>query len=176
MGLESSSRMPIYEFYCSDCNTLFNFFTATVGTETHPACPRCERPELERRPARFATLRLAADSEGPDDDPFASMDDQQLDRLMGSIMADMEGMEASDDPRHLAGIFRKFGEASGMEPGPRMEEFLARLEAGEDPDQLESELDEGDDDESLEDLFRFKKRLAGAASKRPSVDETLHFL
>ena len=24
--------MPIYEFYCPDCNTLFNFFSRTINT------------------------------------------------------------------------------------------------------------------------------------------------
>ncbi len=164
--------MPIYEFYCSDCHTLFNFFSPQVDTRARPACPRCRKAELERRPARFATLRHSTDS---DDDPFSALDDADLDRLMGSMMSDMEGLGDSEDPRQLAGIFRRFGEAAGMEPGPRMEEFLSRLEAGEDPDELEGELD-ASDDESLEELFRFKQQLAGRSSARPRVDETLYFL
>jgi putative FmdB family regulatory protein len=164
--------MPIYEFYCSRCNTLFNFFSSGIDTDSTPACPRCERPDLERRPARFATLRHQEDEA---DDPFAAMDDSELDRVMGSVMRDMESLGDSDDPRALAKIFRKFGDAAGMEPGPRMEEMLARLEAGADPDSLESEFEDGDD-ESLDEFFRFKKRLAGAAKARPRVDETLYFL
>lgn len=169
--------MPIYEFYCSDCNTLFNFFSARIDTRTAPACPRCGRDELERRPARFATLRHStADerSEAGEDDPFAGMDEAGLDRLMESMMSDMEGLEEQDDPRQLARLFRRFGDAAGLEPGPRMEELLARLEAGEDPDELEGELD--DQDETLEDLFRLKRYLGRAAAPRPRVDETLYFL
>lgn len=164
--------MPIYEFYCSDCNTLFNFFSPRVDTSSRPACPRCRKEEIERRPARFATLRHRTDS---DDDPFSALGDAELDRLMGSMMSDMEGLGDSEDPGQLAGIFRRFGEAAGMEPGPRMEEFLSRLEAGEDPDELEGELDAGDD-ESLDELFRFKRQLAGDRLARARVDETLYFL
>ncbi len=41
--------MPVYEFYCPDCHTIFNFFSRRVNTAARPACPRCERPELERQ-------------------------------------------------------------------------------------------------------------------------------
>ncbi len=164
--------MPIYEFYCSDCNTLLNFFSARIDTSASPACPRCGKTSLERRPARFATLKHGEQEE---DDPFSAMDDADLDKLMGSMMSDMESLGDSEDPRQLAHIFRRFGEAAGMEPGTRMEEFLARLEAGEDPDELEGELDDGEDD-SLDEFFRFKKRIAGAAAKKPRVDDTLYFL
>ena len=37
-------------------------------------------------------------------------------------------------------------------------------------------LDDGGDDDSLEEFFRFKKRLAGDRSARPVVDDTLYFL
>lgn len=166
-------EMPIYEFYCSDCNTLFNFFSSRIDTSSTPACPRCKRPELERRPARFATLKHRGED---DDDPFSSMEDADLDRLMGSMMSDMEEMGDGEDPRQLAQIFRKFGDAAGMEPGPRMEELLARLEAGEDPDALEGELDDDGEDESLDEFFRFKKRVISARTRRPRVDDTLYFL
>ncbi|HEX2163558.1 MAG TPA: zinc ribbon domain-containing protein, partial [Thermoanaerobaculia bacterium] len=52
--------MPIYELYCADCDTLFNFFSSRVDTTTHPTCPRCGRRTLERRPARFAALTRSA--------------------------------------------------------------------------------------------------------------------
>ena len=51
--------MPIYEFYCKDCHTIFNFFSRTVNTEKQPACPKCARPELERKMSVFAISRVA---------------------------------------------------------------------------------------------------------------------
>ena len=33
--------MPIYEFYCPDCNTIFNFFCRRIVTDKKPACPKC---------------------------------------------------------------------------------------------------------------------------------------
>ena len=165
--------MPIYEFYCADCHTLFNFFSATVDTRTRPACPRCQRPRLERRPARFATLKHGGDSEP---DPFSDLDEERLAGVMESMMGDIEGMEENEDPRQLARLFRKFGDASGLEFGPRMEEMMRRLEAGEDPDRLEEEMgDDFEEDESLDEFFRLRRR-GWRRSRQPRVDDTLYFL
>ena len=41
--------MPIYEFYCQQCNTVYNFFSKTVNTEKTPYCPTCKDIKLERR-------------------------------------------------------------------------------------------------------------------------------
>ena len=46
--------MPIYEFYCPDCNTLFNFFSRTVNTTKTPNCPKCNIRPLERQMSAFA--------------------------------------------------------------------------------------------------------------------------
>lgn len=168
--------MPIYEFYCSDCHMLFNFLSSSIDTSTRPSCPRCERPDLERRPARFATLSGAAKGEADADDPFAHLDDAKLDGAMESMMSEMGDLEGDEDPRKLAGALRRLGEATGLELGPRMEEMLGRLEAGEDPDRLEEEMT-GDEegDESVEEFFRIKKR-SWKRRRRPRVDDTLYFL
>ncbi len=168
-----SSTMPIYEFLCADCNTLFNFFSARIDTEARPTCPRCSR-QLERRPATFATLKHRGDAEP---DPFDGLDENALDRAMEAMAAEVEGGGDQEDPRAMARVLRKFGEASGMEMGPRMEDLLARLESGADPDALEAELgDELDSDESLEGLFQVRKALAAEIRRRPRVDEQLYFL
>jgi len=165
--------MPIYEFFCTDCNTLFNFFSSRIDTETLPACPRCERV-LERRPASFATLKHQDEGEP---DPFDGLDESALDSAMASMAHEFEGVENEDDPRQLAGLFRKFGEASGMEIGPRMQDLLARLESGADPESIEQELGgELDSEEALGDLFSVRKALAAEIRRRPRVDRELYFL
>ncbi len=167
--------MPIYEFFCSECNTLFNFFSAVVDTTTRPACPRCGQRELERRPARFATLKHGG-SEDEDLDPFSQLDDERLDGVMASMMGEMGELEENEDPRKLTGLVRRFREASGLEFGPKMEELMNRLEAGEDPDRLEEAMGgELDEDDSIEEFFRLKRR-AWRRSRRPKIDETLYFL
>lgn len=174
--------MPIYEFYCHECNMLFNFFSPSVDTESRPTCPRCEEVTLERRPARFAMITRTGEGEEAEDELFAGLDEERLERAMESMAGELDAMgEGDEDPRAMARFFRRFGEAAGMEAGPRMEEMLSRLEAGEDPDALEDELGDGldeDDDAALEEWFQLKKTAAAARAirKKPRLDDTLYFL
>ncbi|XCN71926.1 MAG: FmdB family zinc ribbon protein [Candidatus Electrothrix aestuarii] len=41
--------MPIYEFYCQDCNTIFNFFSSRINTEKRPDCPKCGKKNYSVR-------------------------------------------------------------------------------------------------------------------------------
>ena len=163
--------MPIYEFYCADCHTLFNFFSPTIDTTTRPQCPRCKRPDLERRPARFATLKHQGDEEP---DPLGDLNEERLASVMDSMMGELGAIDENEDPRQLAGLFRRFGEASGLELGPRMEEMMSRLEAGEDPDHLEEEMGDDLDDDSLEEFFRLRKQ-GWKPRRQPALDDTLYF-
>lgn len=177
--------MPIYEFYCADCHTIFNFLSSGVNTEARPACPRCGRPELERKPSRFATVRGGGGDESAGeaaDDPFSHLDDAKMEGAMAKLAGEMEGLgdDESPDPRRLAQFLRRFGETTGLEPGPKLVEMLAKLDAGADPDSLDDEMGGDLDDENadLSELFQIKKKEAAgrARSRRPAVDETLYFL
>ncbi len=174
--------MPIYEFYCADCHTVYSFFSARIAPEARPACPRCGRPELPRRPSRFATLKKGGRAEeGPEDasDPSAGMDEEKLERAFDALAGEFEGMDeaAEPDPRQLSRVLRKFSDLTGLEAGPRLHEMIARLERGEDPEALEAEMgDGGESDDDLAEFFKLKAKLLGRRPDRPRVDETLHFL
>ena len=174
--------MPIYEFYCPDCHMLFNFLSQGVDTTTRPACPRCARPDLERRPARFAALVRSSGEGGrgedEEDNPFPGLDEERLERAMESMSGELEGMGEGEDPRRMARFFRRFGEAAGMRLGPRMEEMLRRLERGEDPDALEEEMggSEGEDESEMEEWFQLKESARRMRRRKPRLDETLYFL
>ena len=175
--------MPIYEFYCPDCHTVFSFFSAAVDTAARPDCPRCGRKVLARRPSRFATLRpgRSEDEGGESGDPFAGLDDDRMERAMEALGGELEGLDenADPDPRQMSRLLRRFSEVTGLEAGPRLREMLDRLDRGEDPERLEQELagdGEGEGDDGLSEFFQLKKQALGARARRPRVDETLHFL
>jgi putative FmdB family regulatory protein len=176
--------MPIYEFYCPDCNTVFSFFSSRVDPGARPACPRCGRPELGRRPSRFATPRgTASGTEGEEgaDDPLAGLDESRLEGAMEALAGDLEGMEGDgpQDPRQVSRFLRRFTELTGLEAGPKMKEMLERLDRGEDPDRLDEELGGGEGEEGSDDLadfFKLKKEALARRARRPKVDETLYFL
>ena len=169
--------MPIYEFYCSTCHALFNFFSSRIDTEKRPACPRCGTPEIERKPASFATLSRTseAEGEGPDD---GGPDDALLDRAMGELAGELEAAGESDDPRQMARMMRRVGEVSGLEMGAEMESLVSRLEGGESPDRIEEEMEslgEGGDS-GLDDLFQWRKKTAARRARKPETDDEIYFL
>ncbi len=169
--------MPIYEFYCSACHALFNFFSSRIDTEKRPDCPRCGAPEIERKPASFATLSrtAGAQGEGPDD---GAPDEALLDLAMGELAGELEAAGDSDDPRQMARMMRRVGEVSGLEMGAEMESLISRLEAGESPDKIEEEVESlGEDgDPSLDDLFQWRKKTAARRARRPETDDEIYFL
>ena len=167
--------MPVYEFYCADCHTIFKFLSRRVNTETTPSCPRCERPELTRQVSMFAISkgRTEEDAEGMPD-----IDEQRLEQVMGKMAAEAERMD-EEDPRQAARMMRQLYEATGLKMGGGMEEAMRRLEAGEDPDQIEAEM--GDVLESEADMMDFSSMSKGLKHvrqqyTRPQIDDTLYEL
>jgi putative FmdB family regulatory protein len=170
--------MPIYEFYCQACHAVFNFFSASSAPSARPSCPRCGRLDLPRRPSSFATLRRRAEGEEEGEpSPLDDLDESRMGAAMDTLMREMGELDDHADPRKVGAFFRRFSDLAGLEMGPRMEDALARLEAGQEIDELESELDDlGEGDEgSLDDLFRMKKAVE-RRRRRPQVDPELYFL
>jgi putative FmdB family regulatory protein len=162
--------MPIYEFYCGDCNTLFNFFSKTVNTTKQPFCPRCKRKKLKRQMSTFARVKGAKGDSELDDSP---VDEAKMEKAMDLLAREAEGIN-EEDPRQAANLMRKFTDATGVTLGPSMEEALRRMEAGEDPEQLEAEM--GDLLEEEEPFIFGERKGRGIKRAKPRRDETLYEL
>ena len=130
--------MPIYEFYCGACNTIFNFFSSTVNTEKRPDCPLCGRKGLERIMSMFSTPKRGKSEEG-EDGGFPDIDEAKMEKAMAALASEADKLD-EDDPRQAAQMMRKLSDMTGLNMGPAMEEALGRLEAGEDPDLIEQEM------------------------------------
>lgn len=129
--------MPIYEFYCPDCHCVFNFFSRNIKPDSGPGCPRCARVELDRLVSRFAVSRGRKESE---EDPLAGADEAKMEQLLTQLGPEMEGLDEKN-PRQMAGLMRRMFEAMGQPVTGRLEEAVRRLEAGEDPEAMEEEMD-----------------------------------
>ncbi|GAB6058464.1 FmdB family zinc ribbon protein [Desulfonatronum parangueonense] len=168
--------MPLYEFYCRDCHTIYNFFSPRINTEKRPNCPKCARPELERQVSVFAISKNRSDdggADGPDGMPdLSGLDEAKLERAMAMMAREAEGMD-EDDPRQAAQLMRKLCDVTGMNFGEGMEEALARMEAGEDPEQVEAEM--GDMFENMDFSPSGAKKLRRAL-RPPAQDETIYNL
>ena len=165
--------MPIYEFYCENCNTIFSFFSKTVNTTKTPGCPRCSNRRLSRQVSLFAVTGRASEDGGEEDLPF---DESKMERAMQTLAGEADKLN-EDDPRQAAQLMRRLSDMTGLKLGSGMEEALSRMERGEDPEQVEAEM--GDLLES-EDPFvlQGKKgaRSEGAKRAAPKRDETLYDL
>jgi len=162
--------MPIYEFYCLDCHTVFNFFSRTVNTEKRPGCPRCGRAELDRQVSLFAISKNRKEADG---ESMPDMDEEKLERAMEALAGEVEGVD-EEDPRQAARLMRKLFQATGMNLGQGMEEAIRRMESGEDPEAIEEEMGdllEGEDPFAMEKVKALRRKVLP-----PARDETLYEL
>ncbi len=164
--------MPIYEFYCEDCNTIFNFFSKSVNTTKKPKCPLCKTKTLSRQMSAFAFTGKAKEGGDLDDLPI---DGSKMEKAMQMLAGEAENIN-EDDPRQAANLMRKLTDMTGLELGPGMQEALKRMEAGEDPDAIEAEM--GDLLEEDEPFALPEKKGAAKGMTRPAPrrDETLYDL
>ncbi|MDA8141715.1 MAG: zinc ribbon domain-containing protein [Desulfobacteraceae bacterium] len=164
--------MPIYEFYCDQCNTIYNFFSRCINTTKQPQCPQCQTKTLSRQMSAFAVVGRA--KEGGEDGEDLPFDESKMEQALQALAGEAEKIN-EDDPRQAAQLMRKLTDMTGMELGGGMEEALRRMERGEDPEQIEAEM--GDLLES-EDPFQMagKKGAKGARRSAPRRDETLYDL
>ncbi len=166
--------MPIYEFYCPHCHVIYNFLSRRVQTDTTPACPGCKKSDLSRQVSRFAWISRSGDHAQNEDEEGGDLpvDEATLEDAVGRLASEAENVN-EDDPKAMAGLMRKFSDMTGVEYNDTMESALSRLESGEDPETIESEM--GD---ALEgDELPFKKKGQKPNLRKilpPRHDETLY--
>jgi hypothetical protein len=150
---------------------IFNFFSTSVNIEKRPLCPQCNKIKLAKRMSVFATSRNRS---AEDDMPRPDLDESKLEQAMQLLSKEVEHVN-EDDPRQAANLMRKLTEMTGLNLGHGMEEALKRMEAGEDPDQIEAEM--GDLLEG-ENPFEFKEKSVRIPKSQipPGVDEKLYDL
>jgi putative FmdB family regulatory protein len=165
--------MPIYEFYCRDCNVIFNFFSKRIAPEKRPECPRCKKRKLEKQISLFAATGRKGKGEGGEgDDPLGNLpvDEQKMEKAIGALASEAEGM-SEEDPRAAVRLMRKFSDMTGLQYGKGLEEALGRMEAGEDMEAVEKEM--GDVLDSEEEPFVLpgqKGKGARKAARRRAPD------
>jgi len=126
--------MPEYEFRCLDCKRTVSLFLAIAEYEsTLPSCPHCGGANLRRKIGR---VRVARSEES---------------RLESLSDPTSWGDVDESDPKSMARMMRRMSQETGEEMGPEFDEAVDRLEAGENPDEVEKSIpglgdDGGDDD------------------------------
>ncbi len=164
--------MPIYEFYCRDCHTIYSFLSRRVNPAASPACPVCGKAELPKMMSVFATIGKKEKEDG--DDPLGGLDETRMEEAFEGLMKQADHFN-EDDPKQMASLMRKFTDKAGIGMGEKMEEAISRLEAGEDPNQVEKDMGELLDSDDMFSLKQGKKK-GTVRHQKPKKDEKLYFL
>ncbi len=168
--------MPIYEFFCKENNTIYSFLAKSLALkDAVPKCPDNANYSMDKQVSGFAFVGKVKDPS--EDDPMEGMDDAKMEHMMAKLEKDMVGFdEDNPDPKQMAHLMRKMASLTGEKLPGEMEEMVARLEAGEDPEQLEEEFVDALDDlgydldsEEGGHLKKLRKHLLG-----PELDPELY--
>ena len=118
--------MPIYEYRCSDCKKKVSVFFRSLSVVNHNAarCPICGGSHLTRLVSRVRAIRS---------------EEARLDSLADDTM--MSGLD-ENDPKSMGRMMRKMAAESGEGMPPEFDEVVGRLEAGEDPENIEKSMPE----------------------------------
>ena len=164
--------MPIFEYYCKTCNTIFTFLSRSLSNRREPVCPECRR-KLTKQVSSFAMTHNRDDSVADNDFP---VDDDRLEQAMECMAGDLEGIN-ENDPRQAAQLMRKFSNLTGVSFNKGIEEAIGRMEKGEDPEKIESEMGDALDDDnpfSTDEKKKKLKTLLLSLRNEPSRDPTLY--
>lgn len=116
--------MPIYEYRCGDCKRRVSiFYRSFADTSAAPQCPNCHSTNLLRLVSRVASPKS---------------EEARLESLSDpSSFGDVD----ENDPKSMARFMRKMGNQMGGEDlGPEFGEMVDRLEAGENPEDIEKSM------------------------------------
>lgn len=149
--LWDKSAMPIYEFSCPKCRRIYSFLSKRVNPDHLPVCPKCGNRKLSKQLSRFAMTRglKGAPAPAPDEaggSPRPGIEDSQVERAMLDMERDLEGLD-ENNPKHMAHMMKKMKDL--MPPGSLPKELdvaIKRLEAGEDPEEIEADMGDVLDD------------------------------
>lgn len=135
--------MPIYEYYCPDNHTIYQFYAKTLAQgQTVPRCPDNPKFRMRKLVSAFAISKGGGKDE-PAEKPAGAAGDPAEDARMEAAMNAMEKEFSSvdeNDPRAMARMMRRMSELTGEKIDGEMEEVVRKLEEGADPDSLEEQL------------------------------------
>ena len=139
--------MPIYEYYCPDNHTIYQFYAKSVAQgQLTPKCPDNPKFRLKKVVSAFAITSGGSGEESAESKPAPTgdpADDARMDAAMGEMEKEFASVD-ENDPKAMARMMRRMSELTGEKIEGQFEEVVRKLEEGADPDSLEDQL--GPDD------------------------------
>lgn len=141
--------MPIYEYYCPDNHTIYQFYAKTLAQgATVPPCPDNPRFAMQKMISSFAVQRRGGGVPDAGEGPSGgeSADDSRMEAAMSAMEREF-GQVDENDPKAMGRMMRRMAELTGEKLDGQMEEVVRRLEEGADPDSIEEQLAGADEGE-----------------------------
>src|SRR5512140_3473042 len=114
--------MPTYDFFCENCQQRFDVFMTYSEYGKKPVlCEHCGSNHVRRR---MTKVRIA------------KSEDSRMENMVDESA--LQGLE--DDPKALGQMMKKMGREMGEDLPPEFDDVVARLEAGQSPEESESAL------------------------------------
>ncbi len=136
--------MPIYEYYCPDNHTIYQFFAKTLAQrQSVPKCPHNPAFRMKKLVSAFAITSRGGKDEPAAAAPESAGADPAGDAKMEAAMSAMESEFSNvdeNDPKAMARMMRRMSEMTGEKIDGEMEEVVRKLEEGADPETLEEQL------------------------------------
>ncbi len=125
--------MPLYDFFCLDCQKRFDVFMTYTEYGARPVtCSACGSKNVRRRIPRVRV---------------AKSDESRMDSLAGDFSdpSALAGLE--NDPQAMGRMMRKMGNEMGEQLPPEFNDVVDRLEKGQNPEEIEKEMPDFGGDE-----------------------------
>lgn len=74
-AIRMENAMPLYDFYCSDCQDRFEVFTSYAASAGGISCPRCQGSRVRKLFSVFATSGHGADASAGDYSDYSDYGD-----------------------------------------------------------------------------------------------------
>ena len=137
--------MPIYEYYCPDNHTVYQFYAKTLAQgKTIPKCPQNPKFRMQKMVSAFAVTSGGKGAEEPVAGAAGagagdSAEDARMEAAMGAMEKEFANVD-ENDPRAMARMMRRMSDLTGEKIDGEMEEVVRKLEEGTDPEALEEQL------------------------------------
>ena len=138
--------MPIYEYYCPDNHTVYQFYAKTLAQgQTVPKCPQNPKFRMQKIVSSFAVTSGGKSDLPPPADSAAGNepDEARMEAAMGEMEREFSNVD-ENDPRAMARMMRRMSDLTGEKIDGEMEEVVRKLEEGTDPEELEEQMAAGE--------------------------------
>ena len=165
--------MPIYEYRCPRCRTLLTVYARTINPQGTLYCPQCPDTPIERQLSVFAAPRRSGADAADGSALAGGADETRMEKMMESLAGEADKI-GDDNPRDAARLLQRISAESGMPLGPGLREALARMEAGEDPEQIEADLGDALEEDPQPDGDSLSADRTGTRRKLSFRDPNLY--